>query len=240
MRPRVLLVAGLSLAAVPVATVVLTSQAGSLPVGSSATAGNDAAPEPSLSAQPSPAPGSAGSLPSAAGSPEAPEQQVVPAQRAERVGSVVPEPPQQVRLPREGWIAVDPVGTRRNGQLDVPEVQQLGWWEGSSRIGDPFGVTLLAGHVDDAVEGLGPASALLGVTRGQRIPVRTASRTTTYVVRSLSLLDRADVELHPELFSPRGPARLLMVTCAPPFVPAKGGYQQLAVVDARPVGSPTK
>lgn len=35
--------------------------------------------------------------------------------------------------------------------------------------------------------------------------------------------------------SQRSDLRLVLVTCAGPFVPARGGYQNLAVVTARPI-----
>ena len=40
--------------------------------------------------------------------------------------------------------------------LRVPEnVRHVGWWDGSAYAGDPFGTTVIAGHVDSASEGLG-------------------------------------------------------------------------------------
>jgi hypothetical protein len=43
-----------------------------------------------------------------------------------------------------------------------------------------------------------------------------------------------------EIFSPAGPRRLVMVTCAGPFDESRGGYQNLAIVTARPEGAPTR
>ena len=156
--------------------------------------------------------------------------------QARRVGSVEPEAPTAVRLPGTAFLPVSAVGTRADGLLDVPpDVDRLGWWEGGARVGDPFGSVLLAGHVDSVTEGLGPSAELLTVERGERITLRTASRTTTWAVRSRRLVPLDDLASYPGVLSSSGPARLTLVTCAPPFLPDAGGYQNLAVVTARPV-----
>ena len=162
------------------------------------------------------------------------DRTVAPAE-AERVGSVVPEAPERLRLPGTGPLPVLAVGTRSNGVLDVPDdVTRLGWWEGGSRIGDPFGSVLVAGHVDSTTQGLGPAAVLLEVDAGQDVVVRTASRTTRYEIRSRRIIAREDLARYPEVYAPSGPARLVLVTCAPPFVASQDGYQNLAVVTAVP------
>ena len=153
------------------------------------------------------------------------------------MGSVEPQAPQAVRLPGTALLPVAAVGTREDGLLDVPaDVDRLGWWEGGAKVGDPFGSVLLAGHVDSATEGLGPSSVLLSVERGEEVEVRTASRTSTYRIRSRRLVPLDDLASYPGVLSASGPARLTLVTCAPPFLPDDGGYQNLAVVTARPAG----
>ncbi len=190
-----------------------------------------------------PTPPSSPSSPAAAGSSSpatepVQDRTVVPSQ-ARRVGSVQPEPPEAVRLPGTDLLPVSAVGTRDDGLLDVPaDVDRLGWWEGGAKVGDPFGSVLLAGHVDSATEGLGPSAVLLTVSRGEELEVRTASRTRTYRVRSRRLVPLEDLASYPGVLSASGPARLTLVTCAPPFLPDAGGYQNLAVVTARPVGAP--
>ena len=37
----------------------------------------------------------------------------------------------------------------------------MGWWDGSARAGEPFGSTVIAGHVDSATEGIGFFARLL-------------------------------------------------------------------------------
>ena len=169
--------------------------------------------------------------------PAAPEPELreVEASEARRVGSVVPRAPGAVRLPGSDLLDVVEVGTREDGLLDVPpDVDVLGWWEGGSRIGDPFGSVLLAGHVDSEDEGLGPSARLLTVERGDRVEVRAGGRTLSYAVDSRRFVPLDDLASYPRVLSADGPARLTLVTCAPPFLPGRGGYQNLAVVTALP------
>ncbi|MGI3781811.1 MAG: hypothetical protein ACRYG2_13645, partial [Janthinobacterium lividum] len=63
--------------------------------------------------------------------------------------------PNLVVLPGGAAAPVQPAATR-DGELQVPEnVQHVGWWDGSAEVGDPFGNTVVAGHVDSATDGLG-------------------------------------------------------------------------------------
>ena len=115
-----------------------------------------------------------------------------------------------------------------------------GWWRGGSRIGDPFGSTLLAAHVDSLTQGLGPYAELPSVSSGDRIVVGTATLQQVFRVRSLRVVARESLAAATWLYSPRGVRRLTMVTCAGPYVRAAGGYQNLAVVTAVPTGPPER
>ncbi len=194
-----------------------------------------ASPGPADRATPETAPSS-----SAGGSGDAgPRTIEVEPSRAARVGSVAAMGPREIRLPGTAWLDVAAVGTRANGVLDVPgDVEQIGWWEGGSRIGDPFGSVLLAGHVDSRTQGRGPSAVLLDAPRGAQVAVRTAARTTRWEIVSRTLVPRDDLAEYPRVLSARGPARLTLVTCAPPFIASRGGYQNLAVVEARPLDGP--
>jgi sortase (surface protein transpeptidase) len=57
-----------------------------------------------------------------------------------------------------------------DGVLKVPEnVQHVGWWDGSALAGEPFGSTVIAGHVDSATEGIGFFARLLRIKVGDTI-----------------------------------------------------------------------
>ena len=162
---------------------------------------------------------------------------VRPAQRA--TSQVVPEAPRSVRLPGGTTVKVRAVGTRKDGRLAVPEdVRTAGWWRGGSRVGDPFGAVLVAGHVDSRTQGLGAYAELLTVRPGQQVVVRTATLQQRYRIRSLRLVPQAPLAARSSLHSPRGRQRLVLVTCAPPYDAVRGGYQHLAVVTAYPAGRP--
>ena len=233
-RP-VLLALGVGVAAVVLGSVALRTgvaedpaagSAGSSTAGAAAGRGEDDASDQTD--------------PGESASPEVRSIEVETSQ-ARRAGSARANPPQGLRLPGTGWLDVEAVGTHPSGLLDVPkDVDRIGWWEGGARIGDPFGSVLLAGHVDSATQGLGPSAALLSVARGADVSVRTASRTTRWEVSSRRLVPLDHLTRYPRLLSPKGPARLTMVTCAPPFVASHGGYQNLAIVEARPVEGPER
>jgi Sortase domain len=182
-----------------------------------------------------PASPAAGNAPSAAGpSADRSETPVVPARRA---GTPVPEIPTRSGLPSGTVVPIRAVGTAADGSLAVPEdIRVAGWWRGSARLGDPFGSTLVAAHVDSSTQGLGPFASLLGVRPRQRITLTSPHLVQTFTVVSLELVPRGTLAQHPRIFSPSGPRRLTLVTCAGPFDADRGGYQNLAVVTARADG----
>ncbi len=166
-------------------------------------------------------------------------RQAVPARRAP--SAPAPEAPRSALLPDGVRVPVRAVSTTSDGTLDVPDdIRTAGWWRGGARIGDPFGATLIAAHVDSTTQGLGPYAALLEVQRGERVQVRTAHLVQDFRIRSLRLLPQGSLTDEPWLFTPAGERVLHLVTCAPPYDRSRGGYQNLAVVTAVPVSSPAR
>ena len=161
-----------------------------------------------------------------------------PATPAKRSGTT-PEAPREIRLPSGKTLPVRSVSTRPDGLLDVPaDVRTAGWWRGGSRLGDPFGATLIAAHIDSETQGLGPYVELLRVERKDEITVRSAHLVQHFRVTSLRLVPRTSLAGVTDIFSASGPRRLVMVTCAGPFDPDRGGYQNLAIVTARSATAP--
>jgi hypothetical protein len=141
-----------------------------------------------------------------------------------------------VTLPSGRDVRVRAVGTTADGLLDVPaDVRLAGWWSGGSRLGDPFGSTLVAAHVDSRTQGLGPFAELLSVTRGTHVRLRSKGLTQAFEVRSRRLVPQGSLVRETWLFDAAGARRLRLVTCAPPYDASRGGYQQLAVITAAPV-----
>lgn len=156
------------------------------------------------------------------------------ARRARAV--VVAEPPLRATLPSGRDVRIRAVGTTDAGLLDVPaDIGQAGWWRGGSQLGDPFGSTLVAAHVDSRTQGLGPFAELLELAPGARIRLRSAHLAQTFAVRSRRLVPQGSLTEVPWLFDVSGQRRLTLVTCAPPYDASRGGYQNLAVVIAVPV-----
>lgn len=164
----------------------------------------------------------------------------VPAKAGRQTGAVTPEPPQAAELPSGKVVPIEPVATTSDGTLDVPgDITVSGWWRGGSRLGDPFGSTLLSAHVDSSTQGLGPYAELLSITAGESVVVTSENLRQVFTVTSLELIDKGTLSARPVIFSASGERRLTLVTCAGPYLPGKGGYQRLAVVTATAIGQPT-
>lgn len=179
----------------------------------------------------------ASEAPTTSASPPASASPATPARRSGRAA----EAPEQVRLPSGTTVEVLAVGTRPDGVLDVPDdIRKAGWWRGGSRLADAFGPTVIAAHIDSQTQGLGPYVELLRVRRGDQIVLRSAHLVERFRVSSLRLVPRSSLAGVTDLFSPTGPRRLVMVTCAGPFDESRGGYQNLAIVTARPPAAPDR
>ena len=146
-----------------------------------------------------------------------------------------------VRLPGGALVRVVPTRTGIDGSLGIPDnLRRAGWWRGGARVGDPFGSMLVAAHVDAVDRGLGPFVALLSVRRGAGITVTSRHLHQQFRVTARRLIDRDRLARAKWVSSYSGAPRLTLVTCAPPYVRSKGGYQRLAVVVASPVGPPPR
>jgi hypothetical protein len=133
-------------------------------------------------------------------------------------------------------VPISAVGTTAAGLLAVPaDVDRAGWWRGGSRLGDPFGSTLVAAHVDSRTQGLGPFAELLTVSPGASVRLGSGHLAQRFEVRSRRLVPQGSLVRETWLFDVSGERRLTLVTCAPPYDASRGGYQNLAVIIAVPV-----
>ena len=175
-----------------------------------------------------------------AASPSPSGSSAAPVSPATRAGSVVsPRRPTRATLPGGRVVPVAPAGTTGAGVLDVPDdVDVAGWWRGGSRLGDPFGSILVAAHVDSEIEGLGPFAELLTVREGARIRLEADGLRQDFEVRSRRLVPQGSLVDDAWIYDAAGGLRLTLVTCAPPYEASRGGYQNLAVVTAVPLGAP--
>lgn len=215
-RPRALMLSA--------CLVVVTAGCASGDVSTRPAAGSSVVP-PSASARSAPASSTSAAEP------------VAPARRA---GSVVtPGRPTRATLPSGRVVRVTAAGTTGSGVLDVPDdVDLAGWWRGGSRIGDPFGSILVAAHVDSDAEGLGPFAELLTVREGARVRLEGDGLRQDFRIGSRRLVAQGSLVDDGWIFDASGDLRLTLVTCSPPYDATRGGYQNLAVVTAVPLGPP--
>ena len=158
-----------------------------------------------------------------------------------RVGGVAPSSrvrfvPTAVELPGGARADIEPASTV-DGQLVVPEeVRHVGWWDGSAWAGDPFGATVVAGHVDSRTEGLGFFARLLRVQRGETVTLRDDEHRQRYRIVSVETVAKQALATSGAAFDSDGDHRLVLITCTGRFRPDRGGYDSNLVVTAEAVG----
>jgi LPXTG-site transpeptidase (sortase) family protein len=142
--------------------------------------------------------------------------------------------PVRVELPALGIAApVSPVVIDlKAGALGVgANIHRTGWWRDGALPGDPRGAVLIAGHVDSATAGPGAFKELHRAEIGDRVKVRAANgRTFSY--RVVSVRTYRKNALPADIYSQRGKARLVLVTCGGPFNAILGHYRDNIVVTA--------
>ena len=72
-------------------------------------------------------------------------------------------------------MAVDPVGVRDDGEMEIPEdADRAGWYRFGPAPADPAGATVVAAHVDSVQTGIGQFARLRDVAVGAAVTVTTA------------------------------------------------------------------
>ena len=162
----------------------------------------------------------------------------VPSVRVGKPGSTqrVTFMPEMLILPGNAKAGVVPAATV-DGQLEVPEdVDHVGWWDGSGYAGDPFGSTVIAGHVDSATDGIGFFARLLRIKVGDVVTLRAAGHRLSYRITSVQTVDRQALATDSRAFDQTGAHRLVLITCAGDFHRDRGGYESNLVVTGQPLG----
>ncbi|GAB2574533.1 class F sortase [Microlunatus antarcticus] len=187
--------------------------------------------DPAVVAQP-PAPAPAPTS-TAAPDGEAPPAAVGRSAASNRITFV----PDRVVLPGGAAAPVQPAATR-DGELQVPEdVQHVGWWDGSAEAGDPFGNTVVAGHVDSATDGLGFFSRLLSLTKGETVTLRGPDgHHLAYTITSIRTIKKDALATGSAAFDQTGDPHLVLITCGGDYRRGDGGYDSNVVVTATPKG----
>ena len=185
--------------------------------------------EPLAGAGTAPAPTAAAASPTAAAERPTPGAAGEGTPAASQVKRFVPV---ELILPGREKAKVVAVSTV-DGELQVPKhVDHLGWWDGSSWLGDPFGATVIAGHVDSAAEGLGFFAQLLEIRRDDRVQVLGASgQRQTFTVTSVRTVAQNALAGDSKALAQTGERRLVLITCTGAYRPGRG-YESNLVVTA--------
>ena len=142
--------------------------------------------------------------------------------------------PERVELPSGDTAAVEPEPTV-DGVLQIPaDVSHVGWWDGSSYAGDPFGSTVIAGHIDSREQGFGFFAQLLLMRPGDLVTVTAGTDAITYRVVSTTLIDKQALASDGEALDQHGPHRLVLITCSGQWHPELRSYDSNFVVTAEP------
>ncbi|MEU1313944.1 class F sortase [Streptomyces tibetensis] len=147
-------------------------------------------------------------------------------------------PPRRVLLPLAGVDArVTAVGVTDRGEMAVPDEPSVaGWYRYGPAPGSASGSAVLVGHVDSDTGAIGEFAALYDVRRGDGVEVRRAGAEPVRY-RVVSRVTVPKNELPSSAFRRTGAPALTLITCAPPFVPERGGYLSNLIVTAEPVKS---
>jgi hypothetical protein len=151
----------------------------------------------------------------------------LPAPRAEPVGL-------QIDTIDVSRYPVRSVGLQDNGQLEIPDETEIGWYKYGATAGHP-GSTVLAAHVNWKGS-QGPFAQLGSVEPGDQIEVALDDGTT----RNYEVTERT---MYGKLMLPReriwrntGPEELVLITCGGEFNPEIRSFKSNIVVYAVPIG----
>ena len=163
--------------------------------------------------------------PAVAAAPQAPQQ---------------PAPPVRIRVPNAGVDApVVVTGVDERGGMAVPEdVRTVGWYRFGAGPGAAAGSAVLAGHVDDRIQGRGAFYRLADLPAASPVEVTLADGTVlTYRVGAVEQMAKTVLPAD-RLFARDGSPQLALITCGGDFDREKGGYTDNVVVTAAPGTGP--
>ncbi len=133
----------------------------------------------------------------------------------------------------ELWGPVRAVGLEDDGQLEVPDETEIGWYRYGSTPGRA-GATVLAAHVswNDTI---GPFHQLGTLEPGARVEVRLEDDTMrTYEVVERAMYDKDSLPRE-RIWRTTGDEMLVLITCGGSFNPEIRRYRENIVVYAVPV-----
>lgn len=134
-------------------------------------------------------------------------------------------------------VAVEPEGVEPDGYMSIPEdIDTAGWYEFGAGPASESGSTVIAAHVDDPVQGIGPFARLRDAQVGAEATVVDANGTThLYRVVSVERIEKAEVPLD-RVFTQAGAPHLVLVTCGGEFDREARSYIDNYIVTAEKIG----
>ncbi len=143
--------------------------------------------------------------------------------------------PGSVRLP-SGSTATLVRREVKDGVLPVPDgIGEATWW--GTELAGQEGATVLAGHVDWK-GAKGPFAELWQAQSGREVVIAaSAGKEFRFRITQIETVRKDELPARAvEFFGPRGPHRLVLVTCGGTWVGGQKGYEANRVVIAEPVG----
>ncbi len=124
------------------------------------------------------------------------------------------------------------------GEMAVPQdVRTVGWYRFGPGPG-AAGSSVLAGHVDDRIQGHGAFYRLAELAVADPVRVLLADGTELrFRVREVERIDKAQLPVE-QLFARTGPPRLTLITCGGEFDRAAGRFRDNVVIRAEPDPAP--
>jgi hypothetical protein len=144
--------------------------------------------------------------------------------------------PRTLKLPSGATAPIRGSGVRTDGSLEIPDDPQVvGWWTGGAQAGEPFGGTVIAGHVDSRRLGLGVLAEMRNVRTGQLVTLSDGKRSVTYRITSTTNIPQARLAADTDVFAQDLPHRLVLITCGGEFNRKTHHYTENIIVVADPV-----
>jgi len=129
-------------------------------------------------------------------------------------------------------VPIVAVGLEPNGEMEIPEVDEVGWYRYSAHPGDP-GTAVLAAHIAyDGVDGV--FRHLADLAPGDEVAVRLdgGDPPLRFVIDEIARYPKT--ELPQDVWARTGPPRLALITCGGDFDPTTRHYTDNVVAWASP------
>ncbi|MET9228202.1 class F sortase [Lentzea sp. NPDC003310] len=142
--------------------------------------------------------------------------------------------PGSVRLPSGGSATLVRKEVK-DGVLPVPDgIGEATWW--GTELAASEGATVLAGHVDWK-GAKGPFAELWQAQNGREVVIAdSAGKEFRFRIKQIETIRKEELPARAvEFFGPRGPHRLVLVTCGGTWIGGQQGYEANRVVIAEPV-----